>query len=1057
MNDFNSREVGGSLAGWSQLMPRLFESSREAIWTCTPDGLRLLFLNATAERLFGCHREEFLQREGRWLDLIHDEDREQLLMAFSKTTVHNDASVIIKVHSRANNFPHSKDRQLACRLFAVVDHDGSVTGVCVTAVEQASLLDATRATDDMRSAYRSLADSLPLSYLCKDLDGRRTVVNREYCRLHSTSPEKVLGKTDFDLFPAEMAARFAEDDRRVINSGETLHNIEKLHRLDGGTLMIDRIKCPLMNAEGRVVGVQILFWDVTDELAARAALRESEAHYKSLVESLPLSVFRKDSSFRLVFGNQGFCNTLGLPLEAFYGKTDFDLFPQDLAEKYRSDDLRIVQTGQSIEAIEEILHPNGDRFYIQTLKGPVKAEDGTVIGIQGMFWDVTDRKLAEEALKKAKEAADAASKAKSDFLANMSHEIRTPMNAVIGMTELLLDTQLTSSQREYLSIVQESGESLLTLINDVLDFSKIEAGKFELDPSFFNIRDTLGDTMKSLAVRASRQGLELAFQVDPAIPSILRGDFARLRQIIINLVGNAIKFTHQGEVVLTVCPFDQSESDIELQFSVADTGIGIPQDKQQIIFEEFQQVDSSTTRTYGGTGLGLAISMRLVALMNGRIWVESELGKGSTFHFTARLGVPDNQVQEIDRRTDVLADMPVLIVDDNATNRRILGEMLHSWGMRPILTTNGREALTRLIESLSEPRPIRLLLSDVNMPEVSGFMLAEWIRQDTRLQDVQIIMLTSSGREGDTALRDTLQIAARLMKPIKQSELIDAIVTTLGVAALKTPLHQTTSSLRVPSVRSLKILLAEDNSANQKLAVGVLSKQGHRVTVAGNGRIAFEAWQSEHFDVILMDVQMPEMDGFEATASIRQLEKETGQHITIIAMTAHAMAGDRDRCIASGMDDYLSKPIRSKEISEKLAVYFRSDDTQIDNGDMMSKHVKDSAPLVDTATALEGVDGDKELYSEVIQIFLETHGQTLIQLRDAISSANISSLQRLAHSMKGELMALGCQRTAHFAWQLEEAASKNEINDAAKMLEALENSISQVLPELRSFVVSTSA
>ncbi|HLQ43118.1 MAG TPA: PAS domain-containing protein, partial [Planctomycetaceae bacterium] len=463
---------------------------------------------------------------------------------------------------------------------------------------------------DARAAYQSLADYIPLSFIVKDLQGRRIFANRRYCEEHGVTLSQVLGKTDFELFPADLARKFAADDQRVIETGEELHDLEESKGLDGSRRIIDRRKSPIRDADGNIIGVQVLFWDVTEDMTAKEALRVSEAHYQSLVESLPLSVFRKDADYRLVFGNKRFCETIGMPLEFFYGKTDFDLFPQDLAEKYRRDDLHVAQTGQALEDIEEIIHPDGQRIYIQTLKAAVRDAEGHVIGIQGMFWDVTDRKRAEEALRRAKEAADAASKAKSDFLANMSHEIRTPMNAVIGMTELLLDTRLTPTQREYLTIVQESGEALLTLINDVLDFSKIEAGKFELDPSVFDLRETLGDTMKSLAVRGARQGLELAFEVDNDVPRMLEGDYARLRQIVINLVGNSIKFTPKGEVVLAVRCESREGQSIVLRFSVQDTGIGIPADKLDVIFDEFQQVDSSTTRTYGGTGLGLAISSR---------------------------------------------------------------------------------------------------------------------------------------------------------------------------------------------------------------------------------------------------------------------------------------------------------------------------------------------------------------------------------------------------------------------------------------------------------------
>ena len=625
------------------------------------------------------------------------------------------------------------------------------------------------------------------------------------------------------------------------------------------------------------------------------------------------------------------------------------------------------------------------------------------------------------------------------------------MNAVIGMTELLLDTRLTPTQREYLAIVQESGEALLTLINDVLDFSKIEAGKFELDPSVFDLRETLGDTMKSLAVRAARQGLELAFEVDSNVPVMLEGDFARLRQIVINLVGNSIKFTPKGEVVVTVRCDSREDQSVLLRFSVKDTGIGIPADKRDVIFEEFQQVDSSTTRTYGGTGLGLAISSRLVNLMGGRIWVESELGHGSTFHFTARIVVRDDIAQPARQQTEILADTLILVVDDNATNRRILSEMLTNWGMRPVLATNAHEGLQWLRDAHTRREPFRLILSDVNMPDVSGFTFAEWVRAEPASAETPIIMLTSSGREGDADRREQLRIAARLMKPVKQSELFDAIVTTLGVAMLQTASRASNATEPAWHIRPLKILLAEDNLANQKLATGVLGKQGHHVTVAGTGRAAVDAWQSQTFDLILMDVQMPELDGFEATQLIRQLEQPLGTHIPIIAMTAHAMKGDRERCLESGMDEYLSKPIRSQQIAEKLFSVFGQ---PVGNQPVATQGHSDSTttPVIDWKTALEGVDNDRELFATVIQAFLETTPASLIQMRAALDAKQPIPLQRAAHALKGELLALGATHAAETALKLELTDKSHDWSEAQATFGQFERQLALLQEPLTLFV-----
>ncbi len=530
-----------------------------------------------------------------------------------------------------------------------------------------------------------------------------------------------------------------------------------------------------------------------------------------------------------------------------------------------------------------------------------------------------------EEMRRAKDAAEEASRVKSEFLANMSHEIRTPLNGIMGMTDLTLGTEITTEQREYLDTVKQSADSLLVVINDILDFSKIEAGKVDLEVADFNLRDCLESTLKILASRADEKRLELLCEIAPEVPEVVRGDSSRLRQIVTNLVGNAIKFTTEGEVAMKVEVKSQVGDNRTLQFTVSDTGIGIPQEKQALIFDPFSQADTSTTRKYGGTGLGLTISARLVELMGGRIRLESEVGRGTHFFFTAQ--VKSSEMPSAvgsSAPPEILRGVKALIVDDNSTNRRILDGMLRRWEMRPTLVEGGEAALAELSAAREAGAPYRLILTDMHMPKMDGFSMVERIRQRPELVTATIMMLTSAGHRGDADRCRELGVAAYLLKPIRQSELREAIARVLGAreqtGAIPLVTRYSLQDARDPTT-VLRILVAEDNPVNQRLVMRLLEKRGHRVTLAADGRQALEALNQGSFDLVLMDVQMPGMDGLEATAIIREKEKKTGKRQPIIALTAHAMTGDRDRCLAAGMDNYLTKPIRPQELDQILVSY----------------------------------------------------------------------------------------------------------------------------------------
>jgi two-component system sensor histidine kinase/response regulator len=664
--------------------------------------------------------------------------------------------------------------------------------------------------------------------------------------------------------------------------------------------------------------------------------------------------------------------------------------------------------------------------------------------------DNTIRKRLESEFTRATEAAEAANRAKGHFLANVSHEIRTPLNGIIGVTELVLETQLDHQQREYLGMVKTSGAALLGLINDILDFSKIEAGKLELEAISFNLRECLATALKPLGVRADQKGLELVADLSADVPEQLVGDPLRLRQILINLTDNAIKFTARGHVLVRVAVEPSADDDSWLHFSVVDTGIGIPAEKQAVIFGAFAQADGSTTRDYGGTGLGLAIASELVRKMSGNIWVESSPGHGTTFHFTARIprGRPaPAHAKQAD--LDHLKGRRVLIVDDHAETRHALSEMLLQWGLKPTAVGSGAEAIDELFRAAWASTPYSLMLLDGVMPEMDGLTLAEKIQGCPELTGAIILMLSSAMPSGTAARCEQLGVAGLVTKPVAYADLLEAILLPLPGPGIAPAVATAPPPPAPPS--GLRILVAEDNVINRALLTGVLEKQGHSLVHAVNGREATDAVTRESFDLVIMDLQMPEMDGFAATRLIRLWDENMGRHTAIVGMTAHAMAGDMERCLAAGMDDYLSKPLEKATLLALLEHYAGEQKSGTDLPVTRAADLTIPPKISSREKLLEQLEGDEAMLRRMVVLFRQNTPRLLGDIREAIARHDTDGIGRAAHALLSSLAALGAQETHRLTRQLGAQASEGGEEDIHETFAAIERGVAEIQVNLAAY------
>ncbi|MBI3663372.1 MAG: PAS domain S-box protein [Acidobacteria bacterium] len=1033
---------------------RFFNSIPIPTWVYDQETLQFLEVNDAAVAQYHYTRDEFLQM--RITDIRPPAEVPKLLKFLKEAP---------PVHHSPSGWLHCAKggRQIEVDLSSYQIEFGGRHAAVVVAQD---ITERRRAEEELRRFFNLSADMLCIA----GLDGYFKRVNPAWESTLGYSLEELISRPYLEIVHPDDRPILIEQGRRLAHGNESVKFEHRVICKDGSVrwLMWRATAAPsqrLIYAAAR---------DITADKRAIEELRLLDRAVSSATNGIAITDPTLPDN-PIVYVNPAFERITGYSAQEALGRNLRFLHGTKPDQPGLKELREAVHAGRECRVTLLNYRKDGTPYWNELSVSPVRDEQGRLTHYIGVQSDVTERiRAAEELQRYARELeaakswqeenatrlavlvdelalamakAEEASRTKGEFLANMSHEIRTPMNGILGMTELTLETDLTSEQREYLSLVKSSAESLLTVINDILDFSKIEAGKLDLEMIDFKLRDSLDDTVKMLAMRAYQKGLELACRIAPDVPDDLKGDPGRMRQVIVNLVGNAIKFTEAGEVVVRVEPRARTEESIELLFSVSDTGIGIPTAKKEKIFEAFEQADGSTTRKYGGTGLGLTISSRLVELMGGRIAVESEPGKGSTFSFTATFGIVKNPAARSEpAEPAVLDNLPVLVVDDNATHRRILEEMLTSWRMKPRLAEGGAAALAALRAAHESGQPISLVLLDAKMPGMDGFALARALQQDPRFAGLSIIMLSSSGQRGDAARCKRLGIAAYLTKPVRQSELLDATLNVLGThrAKVESPPLVTRHSIREQR-KGLKILLAEDNAVNQQVAIRILGSRGHTVVIAGNGREAVEALDREAFDLVLMDGQMPEMNGFEATALIREKEKASGKHVPIIALTAHAMQGDRERFLEAGMDGYVAKPIRPQELFDALQPYVPAAVVPASEENSSGAAVlEQSNPKLNRDAILRRFDGDAGLIREIYAIFQADYPARLTDIRTALAAGDATLLERTAHTLKGSVGNFEAVAAAEAAKKLEFIAKSKNLSQAGSALAELERELARL-------------
>lgn len=874
--------------------------------------------------------------------------------------------------------------------------------------------------------FTSVIDALPDPLFLKDENHGMISVNTAYCKLMGRTAHEILSKDSDNLVPKAELTVFLQQDEIALASDHPIENEETITDANAvqHTVVTRKVAHRLPNGKKILIGT---IRDITERKQMEESLQHKEALMRCLLDSVPDLIFYKDFNEVYLGCNKALQTLLGVTESGIVGKTDFDLFPIAIAQEFQVQDRMVLTEKATLKVEQWVSYPEGRRVLLDTLITPFFTPGGEMLGMIGIGRDITKRKEAEEELRKAKEAAESANQTKSVFLSTMTHELRTPMNGVLGLASLLLDTELNAEQLDLVNTIRASGDTLMALINDILDFSKIEANKLEIEESNFDLRRCIEETLDLVASQATTKGLNLAYLVDKDVPAQICQDVTRVRQILTNLLSNAVKFTNSGEIIVLVSTQRPTDTQWELHFAVQDTGIGIPTDRFERLFNSFSQVDISTTRRFGGTGLGLAISKRLAELMGGTMWVESQPGRGSTFHFTIQAHNNPDLNDGLDADWLNLRKKRILVLEESEAIRRLLAQQLAIWEVNAHFL--GRFDETQIIHQVEEHDA---LIIDATLTPIDSSQLLAVLYQYR--PDLPVVLLTQLGeRLTDEQKRSHL---ATVSKPIHSSQLYDALVTVLSgqAAAPRKPARSTTVDAEMAQRHPLTILLAEDNLVNQRVAAGLLARYGYRADVAANGLEVFEALRRQSYDLILMDVNMPEMDGLTATRTIRTTWP-TAEQPYIIALTANAMRDDHTRCLAAGMNDYISKPI---QVSELIAALYRveprlpyflppTDNTLQAFAYTDATHGVDPTVLAEVAELL--ADEGEAMVGELIDLFLENSPLLLQQLRTAMNESNAAAVFRAVHTLRSPAAQMGAYHLAALCQEVEAYSEFGDLTD----------------------------